>query len=153
MDIKVELREIKPQPIASIRTLVKVRKIPKVFPELVKELINFLETTGKPLIGAPLAIFTNWKKGKGEMEVGIPVSEPFKSIGNIKSSELPGGKVAYVLYIGHLRKIASIYERMKNWAVGNGYEPKNIWWEVYLTNPSLESDLNKWKTEVYLLIN
>jgi effector-binding domain-containing protein len=148
----IELKEIKPQTIASIRLEAKVRQISTLFPKLLKEILVYLEESDIQLIGAPLALFYNWKKGKGEIEVGVPVIKPITSNERIKASETPGGKVAHVLYIGKLRKIGPVYKMMKQWTEVNGYTLSNVWWENYLTDPQVEPDQNKWKTEINLLL-
>ncbi len=152
MEIKIELKNVEPRPIASIFEKVKARQIPRLFPKLIMEVIGFLENNKIKPFGAPLAIFYNWDKGKGEMEVGMPIAEPIIPEGRISASEIPGGKVVYVLYIGNLRKIKTIYDKMQGWIKDNNYSYSNIWWEVYLTDPRVEPDQNKWQTEVNLLL-
>jgi len=152
MNDKVELRELESQPIASIKKKIKAWQIPKVFPKLMMKLFSFLEEKRIQPIGAPLAIYYGFEKGKGEIEVGMPISESITPEGEIESSNLPGGKTAYYIYTGKLRKISKIYDIMKEWIQKEGYKYTNIWWEVYLTDPHKEPDQNKWQTEINLLL-
>ena len=152
MNYKVELKEFKPQPIASIRRKIKARQIPKLFPEFMKKIFGFLNEKGIQPIGAPIAIFYDFRKGKGEVELGIPISKPVNSEGEIIFGTVPSGKAAYLLYTGHIRKISRAYDAMKNWIEENGFQSTNIWWEVYLTDPNEEPDRDKWQTEICLLL-
>lgn len=152
MDYKVDLKELEAKPIVSISEEVRNLKIPFVFPKLMKEIFAFLEKAEIKPIGAPLAIFTDWKRGKGKIKVGIPVDEKINSNVRISASQTPTGKFAYTLYIGKLRKINSVYKTMKDWIKINGYTYTNLWMEVYRTDPNNEPDQNKWETEVYLLL-
>lgn len=152
MIYKVELKKFEPQPIASIRRKIKARQIPKLFPEFMKKIFGFLNENRIHPKGAPIAIFYDFKKGKGDVELGIPISKPINSEGEIISSFVPGGKAAYLLYTGHIRKISRAYDAMIDWIKKNGFQYTNIWWEVYLTDPYEVPDRNKWQTEIYLLL-
>ena len=150
MNYNVELKTVKPQLIASIRKDVKARNIPRLFPKFLIEIFGYLNKNNIQPVGAPVAIYYNFEKGKGEMEVGMPVSNPITPEGQIGQGKLPGGKTAYLLYVGNMRKIKPAYDAIETWIEKNGYGYTNIWWEAYLTDPNQEPDRNKWQTEIYL---
>ena len=79
MGYKIELKKLEAQPIVSISEEVRALKIPFVFPKLMKEIFAFLDNAEIEPKGAPLAIFTEWKRGKGKIEVGLPVEEEINS--------------------------------------------------------------------------
>lgn len=153
MSYEIEVKEIKSQPIASISAETTIKKIPRKLPKFFKKIMKYLNKNEIQTIGPPVAIYRNFSETKGQVEVGFPIREQIPPKGNIKNSQCPSGKVAFLLYTGGYDKISFAYDAIQDWIKKNSFDYTNIWWEAYLTDPHQEPDQNKWKTEIYLLLD
>ncbi|MFX1236740.1 MAG: hypothetical protein ACFFAS_06810 [Promethearchaeota archaeon] len=87
MEFKVELKEVSSQPISTIIEEVRAFKIHLIFPKLMKEIFEFLEKENIKVKSVPVANFTDWKRDKGKMVVGVPIETQFDSNGRISASQ------------------------------------------------------------------
>ncbi len=69
-------------------------------------------------------------------ELGFPVSKRQPDKDDIKTSEIPGGKVASCLYTGPYNEITPAYFALSQWVVANGYESTGVAYEIYLDDPN-----------------
>jgi effector-binding domain-containing protein len=98
-------------------------------------------------------------EGIMDIEVGFPVTAPLQDEGSICGGELPAGRYASLVYIGHG------YVGNKTlivWAAANGIQ-LDRWddplgdvfrsrYEAYLTDPRIEHRKTKWEVEVAIKI-
>ena len=64
-------------------------------------------------------------------------------------TELPGGPTVHATHLGPYEGLATTYREVTEWMRHEGLTPGTSMWEVYLSDPSVESDPATWRTEVY----
>ncbi|MEP0985372.1 SRPBCC family protein [Ekhidna sp.] len=104
--------------------------------------------------GYPLAIATSYSETNLSMICGIPVVEE-SSIedGDVSVMQSPDGKAIRALHFGDYALLEITHEQINQYAQYYGYELTGNPWEIYVTDPSVETDTSKWVTEVYYPTN
>ena len=123
------------------------------------ELVNWLAGKGTELAGAPFFRYnTVDMDGESVVEAGVPVMVAPEPEGDIGVAVLPPGRYATFTHSGHPDQLFGVVTAMREWAAREGLE----WdmtvvdgvehWacrtESYLTDPRVEPDMSKWKTEL-----
>jgi AraC family transcriptional regulator len=88
------------------------------------------------------------KDGSADVEVAVPVSKKIKGSGEIKNYELPGGKMAKIVYKGPYAKCGPAYEELFAWIAKNKKKITGPTREVYLNDPRTVSEADL-LTEIY----
>jgi len=153
MKYKVKIKKMKARPIVSIRYKCTIPELSQKLGQTMMNVINYLGTKNIPPRGAPVAIFHETRDQQTDVEAGIPVAGPIEVEGQIKNSQTPEGKAAFTLYTGGYDKIAPAYDTITSWLQEKGIKGSGVWWEIYLSDPRKEPDQNKWKTEIYQLLD
>jgi effector-binding domain-containing protein len=93
-----------------------------------------------------------------ELEVGIPVTDPFTGDGRIQPGAKPAGTYVVLMHEAHPDTIANSHVALVKWAEEQGIElakTGQAWealFESYLTNPEVEPNPEKWQTELAYLV-
>jgi effector-binding domain-containing protein len=100
------------------------------------------------VIGSPFAIYytestTNW-----EMDVALPVNKPGKEDGLVKPGEMKAGNVVVAHYMGAYEGTPAGHEAAYQFIKANNQKIMGPPWEVYITDPTMEKDTAKWKTDI-----
>jgi effector-binding domain-containing protein len=135
MTYNCELVEQSPQPTLSIRTTTTIKELPQELGKAYGAIGQYLGQLGEQPAGAPYAAYFNWDTKDFDVEIGFPVSGTFPEKDDIKSSEIPGGKLARCLYTGPYNKIEPAYNALTAWVKENGYEATGVAYEFYLNDP------------------
>jgi effector-binding domain-containing protein len=149
---RVELVNLNPQPALVVRAEVARAQLgatlasilPRAFQHAMK---SNVASTGMPFTrylssGEPLSI-----------EAGVPVSSKVDGAADVLSAELPGGKVARTVHQGPYDGLPAAHAALHAWAKERGLQARNGVWEVYVTDPSTEPDVQKWQTHVFLAVS
>jgi effector-binding domain-containing protein len=143
-----KIETVKAQPVAFIRTITKASDVSKTLAVVLPEVFTHLAKIGGGPAGPP---YTRYHRIDGEtidLEAGLPVSAPIKSEGRVVAGELPGGKMATAWHIGPYDKLPDTYKRLEEWMTKNGHKSAGAFWEIYWTDPGIESDSTKWRTQI-----
>jgi effector-binding domain-containing protein len=101
----------------------------------------------------PCAIYYKIDEAKNETELAAAVPVPTKTI-NIKDYEtftLPASKVVMTTHIGPYDTMMPAYEDLENYLKDNKLK-KGLIIEEYFSDPSVEKDPAKWKTNIYFTV-
>jgi effector-binding domain-containing protein len=63
-------------------------------------------------------------------------------------SELPAGRVAMMWYFGPYRRLAQARTQLRDWITKQHLVPRGGPIEIYWTDPALEPDPTKWRTQL-----
>ena len=88
------------------------------------------------------------KDGTADVEIAMLVSKKIKAAGEIKYYELPGGKMAKIVYKGTYSKCGPTYEKLFTWIAKNKKRIAGPTREVYLNDPGEVSEADL-LTEIY----
>lgn len=104
--------------------------------------------------GYPLAIATSYSETNLSMICGIPVAEGSNlEGGSVTIQQSPEGLAIRALHFGDYSLLEETHEQINQYAKYYGYELTGNPWEIYVTDPSTETDTTKWVTEVYYPAN
>lgn len=135
MTYKCELIERAAQPTLSIRTHAAVQDLPQVFGQSYGAIMQYFGQVGQQPTGEPFAAYYNMDMQNLDLEIGFPSSGKLPGKGDIKPSELPGGKAVACLHVGPYDQCVAAYEAMEQWMKANGYEATGVAYEFYLNGP------------------
>jgi effector-binding domain-containing protein len=82
------------------------------------------------------------------IHAGFPVPASTPSIGRCAVEVLDGGIAAATIHIGPYTAIEPAYQALTTWMHANGRRPAGAPREIYLTNPDVDADESRWRTEV-----
>ena len=105
--------------------------------------------------GPAFNLYYNWDTTTYiKMGIGFPVYEEVKSQGRVEFFKRPAGKAAKAICIGPYENLGAAHEDMDKYFVdfGLSYTDKPVW-EEYVIDPSIESDPQKWHTNIYYYIS
>jgi len=86
-----------------------------------------------------------------DVEIGFPVSRAFAETGNMRTSVIPGGKIASCTHTGPYMGIRKEYQLLSDWAKENGYETKEVVYEIYFNDPAVTPP-QELTTQIFLLL-
>lgn len=88
--------------------------------------------------GMPLIVYhdTIDEETDGDIEICVPVAEPFESTEAVTSRMLEGGTMATTIHHGPYEQIATAYHTLAGWISEHGHEIIGPPREIYLNDPS-----------------
>jgi effector-binding domain-containing protein len=86
------------------------------------------------------------------LEVGFPTDRAIEPEGSAEASALPAGRVARVIHAGSFDALGGTWQRLEAWINHQGLTPTEVFWEVYLTEPSPAMDPADLRTELNWLL-
>ena len=149
MQEQFSTKEIPAQAVMGIRTTTPMEKIGEVcgtsFPELHQHIIQ----SGHAPAGMPLSIYHSMENGVADLECAIPVAEPVASTDRIRPGVLPAGTVATTTHVGPYDALGATWSALMEWIGSTGRQLAGSPWEVYVTDPGVEPDPSKWRTDIF----
>jgi effector-binding domain-containing protein len=161
MDSEPRLEFRNEQHYAAIRIQVPI-PFGKILPGLWSEVSAFLAKQGIQASNAPLIRYlTTDMSKKLDLEVGFPVAGPVPRDERVSAGLLPPGRYAVMVHTGPYSGLVKATSGLLDWAKKNQVVWKtdlidNVeWWggrvEWYPTDPQLEPDKSRWRTELAFL--
>jgi effector-binding domain-containing protein len=147
-----------------IRTQAALPELPTVIPQLLDEVMGWLQKQGAAPAGAPFIRYHVINmESKLDIELGWPVAKPLSGNERVKAGVIPAGRYATLIYTD-VKNGMNGNKVLIDWATANGikwdrWDDKNgdafrSRVETFLTNPDDEPDMSKWQTEVAIkLVN
>lgn len=132
--------------------------------DLIPEIMEWLGKRKLKTTGIPL--YRYWCTGSAmeptNLEVGVPVDRMSAGDERILISTIPGGTYLKAIHRGHPDNLLESHEALVEWARTEGLEfdmrweeEYEIWngrFEIFLTDPKIEPDPEKWEIEILLLL-
>jgi effector-binding domain-containing protein len=147
------------QPYVAIKALVTMDTLGTIVPPLNQEVFAWLEGRGVPPAGPPFWKYNVIDMEHGlELEAGVNVTSFTSGDGRVLAGVLPAGRYVTLHHVGHPATLMEATARLLDWAVA-----KRLTWDVspsadgerwgcrlelYLTDPQVEPDMNKWETDL-----
>jgi len=147
--LKVDTGSVTEKPYLYIRDKMSMADIGVKMGEYYGEIMGFVQSKGGEMAGPPFSITYSWDNGVFDMADGIPVATTMAGEGRIQSAILPAGKVAICKYFGAYEGTEFPFKVMEKFLKDNALESAGLPWEEYITDPSTESNPEKWLTIVY----
>jgi len=107
-----------------------------------------MRTAGVDLAGPPFARYLAFGP-RIHAEVGFPVRRPAPDIGRVVPGRLPGGRVASIVHVGSYHGLERTYAELTRWLAELGLQPAGPLWEVYWSDPEVDTNPATWRTEIF----
>jgi effector-binding domain-containing protein len=120
MAFEFKIEERPAQPAVTIRTRTSMEGLPAFFDRAFGEVHGHISQAGQHPSGPAFALYHTQDPSDFDLEAGFPVAAPVAGNGDVKASEIPGGKVCTTLLVGP-------YE---------GLESDTWGYEVYISDPT-----------------
>lgn len=135
MTIKCEIKEMQAQPALSIRTRTNLESLPQAIGQGFGAVAQYLGEHGQQPAGAPYVAYYNMDMSDLDIEIGFPAGKNLPGKGEIKVSQIPGGKMGTCFYTGPYQEMSLAYEALNKLMAENGLMPTGIVYEVYYNSP------------------
>jgi effector-binding domain-containing protein len=135
---------------AVIRGEVPADGLPAFFDGAFQHLPKTLAGQGIRPLSAAFALYHRPPAATFDLEVGFVVDRPVRPEGDVVPGSLPGGRVARLVHVGGFDGLGASWERLTSWVREQGLTPSGVFWEVYLTRPTPDTDPAALRTELDL---
>jgi len=146
----IEVKQVEAQKAIVIKYDVPNKDIGPAMGKAFEKLYGFLMSNNIVPAGPPFSVYYSFDpNGNTVFEVGVPVSGPFNGNEELVYKEFPAVKAVSTLYKGPYENMQPVYSELSNYIASNGFEATGTSWEVYLTDPSQETDPKDYQTIIY----
>ncbi len=136
MSYQCEIVERSAQPALTIRTQTVVQNLTPAMGHAFGAIAQYLGEQGECPAGPPFAAYYNMDMQNLDVEIGFPVTHPLLGKGEIQASEIPGGRLASVVYTGPYSDCGPAYEALSQFIKEQGAVATGVAYEVYLNDPA-----------------
>ena len=140
--------KIEARPAATVRVTIPEKDIASNLAVILPEVMGYITSVGADMAGPPFTRIHARTGGTVDMEAGFALKKKVESKGRIQSSELPGGDVAVTWHVGPYDQLEKSYAVLEAWMKEQGLASRGGHWEVYWTDPGMEPDPKKWRTQI-----
>jgi effector-binding domain-containing protein len=147
------------QQYAGIRTHATLREWSRVN-ALLGQLFGWLSE--RDIDGAGPPLYRYWTIGDEEeefdVEVGVPVGDAVTPDEGVHAGTIPAASYVRLIHVGHPDRLGRAHDSLRRWAEDEGVQLKRtvegsreVWSglvEFYLTDPAVEPDPSRWRTEI-----
>jgi effector-binding domain-containing protein len=132
---------------AVVRGEIPREKLPAWLQRTFHDVITYLRHHNIEAAGPPFARYT-FLGDQVAVEAGFPVSTEVPGQGRVRASRLPSGPAVVAIHFGRYEDLEDAYAAARRWLTVHGRSPSGAHWEVYHTDPSVEPDPARWRTDV-----
>lgn len=137
----------------TMRRNIAMDEMNNIHAELYGKIMTYLTKNNVEVAGMPMAIYHSYSADMVDIECGIPVAAEVMPTDEINVIDIPTQPVVKFTHMGDYADLPSTYEKAEAWMAENGIDATGAPWEVYVTDPEVETDVTKWETAVYFPVN
>lgn len=134
---------------ATVRVQCKPSEIAQQLAVILPEVMGYLQREGLAPAGAPFARYHSFGEEEIDLEAGIPVRAHIKGNARVKPSTLPGGELVSGNHWGPYEDLPRTHAEVADWLAAQGFSAQGGPWEVYWTDPGLERNPAKLRTQIF----
>lgn len=143
--VQLEVRDLKPQMTACVRTRVCPDRLAAAFPANLRRIAARVQELGATFSGPPYARYFHWGWDGVEVEIGAPIAALIPDLpevvlanrGDVAGSELPGGRAAVLVHTGPYGELGDSWSRMEQLMAEQHLVSAGCGWEHYLDDPDI----------------
>lgn len=143
-----ELIETEPSPTAVVRGSVAMTEITAFYDRSFGEVAAVVQRQGRTPRGA-FGLYLAPPADVVELEVGLVVDGEVEPDGDVIPSALPGGRAARLVHHGAYDGLGEAWAGLLAWVAEQGLTPAGPMWEVYVTEPTPETDPASLRTDLF----
>lgn len=148
MDEPIELVELQPRRVLTVRRMMPQSGLGAFFMELYPRLRTTIVTQGATPSGPPFARYYNSDPAAFDTEAGIPFTGTVTAASGMRVTTLPGGRVAKTVHIGSYETLSKEYRRIEAYLEEHGLRGAEGPWESYVDDAATTPH-DKLRTEVF----
>jgi effector-binding domain-containing protein len=139
MPYEVTVKTVEDQPVLATRKHTTMRTIGADFQAGFGQLVRALGTSGATMDGAPFVIYHDVidEQTDGDIELCLPVTSAVELEGEVYSTTLAGGAVAFTVHHGPYQEITPAYHTITGWVQDHGHQFAGPPREIYVNDPTL----------------
>ena len=151
MTYQIQLREVEPQLILSIRAVVPTLELVQFFEEASREMKAYLEQHGVRTTGPAMSL---WHSAPGQIpdasdiETCWPIGAPVPSTGRMQYRVLPAGLEAFTIHPGSYDNMGNAFDAVWQWIQQQGHEMTGPPRDAMLVGPNDTDDPSAYRTEI-----
>lgn len=147
---EVEDRVLREQPTLVMRGKVAVQEMPEFLGKAYGAVETRAAEAGVAFAGPPFARYRalDERYEEFDVEAGFPLMTAVEGDEHVASSVLPAGKGAATWHVGPYDELGPAYEAVMKWIIEKNGTPIGDAWETYHSDPMVEPDPQRWRTEV-----
>jgi effector-binding domain-containing protein len=151
-DLGVELVTVEAVTTAVVKGTVAAKDLASFFDDSFGVLGAALTHQSVAISGPAFARFEGQVDETAVLEVGFPTDRAIEPEGSAEAGTLPAGRVARVIHAGSFDALSDAWQRLGSWISDQGLTPSEVFWEVYLTEPSPDMGPADLRTELNWLL-
>lgn len=136
MAFEFKIEERPAQPAVTIRTRTSMEGLPAFFDRAFGEVYGHISQAGQHPSGPAFALYHTQDPSDFDLEAGFPVAAPVAGNGDVKASEIPGGKVCTTLLVGPYDQLPEAWQAITDHVAAEGLESDTWGYEVYISDPT-----------------
>jgi effector-binding domain-containing protein len=139
MPYEVTVKTVEDQPVLATRKHTTMRTIGDDLRAGFGQLMRAIGTSGATTDGAPFVIYHDVidEQTDGDIEMCLPVTSAVELEGDLYSTTLAGGAVAFTIHHGPYQEITPAYHTITGWVQDHGHQFAGPPREIYLNDPTL----------------
>ena len=129
----VSLQTVPPRTMAAVPARLAIRRVPSVFTEYLNQVYAAARNGDIHVDGQNIFVYRllTGSDSEADVEFGVGVAQPFATVGNVVSRELPTGVAATTTHWGDYGKLGDAHAAVVEWCRVNGHPLSRTRWEVY----------------------
>lgn len=143
-----ELVEVESTPTAVVRGSVPMTEITDFYDRSFTQVAAVVQHQGVSPQGA-FGLYLAPPAEVIELEVGFVVDRAVEAADDVVPSTLPGGRVARLVFHGAYDGLGEAWARLVAWVGEQGLAPAGGMWEVYVTEPTPDTDPATLRTDLF----
>ncbi|MEZ4571027.1 MAG: GyrI-like domain-containing protein [Thermomicrobiales bacterium] len=135
MNATFRIEERSAQPALTKRMRVPASDLPAFFAETYGSIMQRLGELGQHPAGPPFAMYHNMDMEDLDVEAGFPLSKAPEDHGELKSSQLPGGRFYTATHVGPYDQLPRTWSALSKHVEAQGLETDSYAFEIYTNDP------------------
>ncbi len=147
MAYEIEIIEAQPQPALVVEAECTPGDFSEVLASCFGRVFQHMAGAGGEPHGMPFMRYLDMGDDWFRIQAGMP--SDVAGAGDIQAIELPGGKLATILFLGPYDQVGEAWDELRAWAQTRNLDLMGGW-DVYENDPDSVSDPSELRTRIYL---
>lgn len=157
MEYSIDTRRLSEQPVLVARRSAPRSGVAAAIAEVLPRAVQLAIEHGIELAGPPFVRYIDASPEMMVFEPGVPIAAATSGLvdaieqgapAGLTLGSLPKGTAAATLHVGSYEALHEAYGAIERWMRDQGVAAREHPWESYLTDPSVSTNPDDWKTEI-----
>ena len=139
---------VEARPVVEVRVEVAPNELSRKFAEVFGAIYPYVAEQGATPSGAPYGCYHEFGPDRVVVDIGVPVSQALPPSGDLKSTELAAGPIAFTTHVGSYQHLQRAHDAVKRWIDRNGKRVLGVPCDQYEVGPGQVSEESRYRTRV-----